>query len=247
MASTSSKQLAKRALDLLQQHADAEAAQNLQRFFKSHERIKAFGIKTQKLREINRQLYGDIKKEWALSDAVQFCDRLITEPYIESKILGIFLLEKFKRGFEPSTFQSVHSWLQDNQCDNWAVTDTMSTLILTPLIRNFPELLSEIRNWAHSENLWVRRSSAVCLTPLARKGEHLEMAYEIAASLFSNEEDLIHKATGWLLREAGKTDRPRLESYLLERGPRIPRTALRYAIEKFPAAKRKEILQRTKS
>lgn len=247
MPAISSKQLAERALEMLQQHADPNSAQNVQKFFKPHEQIKAYGIKTPKLREVSRQLYGDIKKEWQLAAAVQFCDRLLTEPHIESKMLGIFVLAKFKRKFDRTTLHTVHSWLDENQCDNWAVTDTISTLILTPLVRKFPEMLSEIKSWVHSDNLWVRRSSAVCLTPLARKGEHLQAAYQIAEALFDDKEDLIHKATGWLLREAGNTDMSRLESFLMRHGPRIPRTALRYAIEKFHAEKRKEILENTKS
>ncbi len=70
---------------------------------------------------------------------------------------------------------------------------------------------------------------------------------QIAESLFGDHEDLIHKATGWLMREAGKNDAPRLESFLLAHGPRIPRTTLRYAIERFPEAKRRMILDRTKN
>jgi 3-methyladenine DNA glycosylase AlkD len=61
------------------------------------------------------------------------------------------------------------------------------------------------------------------------------------------DDDLIHKATGWLLREAGKTDMPRLEKFLLENGVAIPRTTLRYAIERFPEDKRKRLLTKTKT
>jgi 3-methyladenine DNA glycosylase AlkD len=74
----------------------------------------------------------------------------------------------------------------------------------------------------------------------------LDPVYRIARKLFSIEDDLIEKANGWLLREAGKTDLARLEKFLLKHGRDIPRTTLRYAIEKFPEAKRIRILKATK-
>ena len=74
----------------------------------------------------------------------------------------------------------------------------------------------------------------------------LDDAYAIAESLFKYPEDLIHKATGWMLREAGKPDPARLEGFLLKHGPKIPRTTLRYAIERFPPEKRKTLLEKTK-
>lgn len=69
----------------------------------------------------------------------------------------------------------------------------------------------------------------------------MDDAYAIAESLYKYPEDLIHKATGWMLREAGKPDPARFEGFLLKHGPKIPRTALRYAIERFPPEKRKDV------
>jgi len=80
----------------------------------------------------------------------------------------------------------------------------------------------------------------------AGKGRCLEHAYRIATVLMPDSHDLIHKACGWLLREAGKADAKRLEKYLLKHGPTIPRTTLRYAIEKFPERKRRRILEDTR-
>jgi 3-methyladenine DNA glycosylase AlkD len=80
----------------------------------------------------------------------------------------------------------------------------------------------------------------------AGKGRDLDRAYRIVTALLPDSQDLIHKATGWTLRECGKADAARLEKYLLEHGPSIPRTTLRYAIERFPEAKRQRILQKTK-
>lgn len=82
--------------------------------------------------------------------------------------------------------------------------------------------------------------------PLARRGKHLDAVYRIAERLFAVDDDLIQKATGWLLREAGKTDIERLERFLLGHGPAISRTTLRYAIERFPPGKRKLLLNETR-
>jgi hypothetical protein len=76
--------------------------------------------------------------------------------------------------------------------------------------------------------------------------QRVRSAWTIAESLFKYPEDLIHKATGWMLREAEKPDPARLERFLLEHGPRILRTTLRYAIERFPPEKRKILLEKTR-
>jgi 3-methyladenine DNA glycosylase AlkD len=118
--------------------------------------------------------------------------------------------------------------------------------VLGPLIRRHPTLTSKLKTWTGKRNLWLRRASAVGIIHSARRGERLDDAYAIAESLFKYPEDLIHKATGWMLREAGKPDPARLESFLLKHGPKIPRTTLRYAIERFPPEKRKTLLEDTK-
>ena len=92
----------------------------------------------------------------------------------------------------------------------------------------------------------MRRAAIVALIPPIRFGLALDQVYETAATLQSDRHDLIHKAVGWALREAGKQDAPRLERYLLAAGPDMPRTTLRYAIERFPPAKRRAWLADTR-
>ena len=79
-----------------------------------------------------------------------------------------------------------------------------------------------------------------------QRGSHLDTAYDVATRLFDDQEDLMHKAVGWMLREAGKKDMSRLERFLRDEGPRMPRTTVRYAIERFPAEKRKALLEATR-
>jgi 3-methyladenine DNA glycosylase AlkD len=114
------------------------------------------------------------------------------------------------------------------------------------LILKYPDLAARVAAWAGHPNRWVKRAAAVSFLKLAKRPEHLDMIYRVARRLCGVDDDLIEKATGWLLREAGKTDAGRLERFLLASGPAVPRTTLRYAIERFPAAKRQALLVRTR-
>ena len=107
-------------------------------------------------------------------------------------------------------------------------------------------LLARVAGWSRHRNMWVRRASAVGLIPSVRRRVGLDLAYDVASRLHADKEDLIQKALGWMLREAGKADERRLERYLRSNGPSIPRTTLRYAIERFPPAKRRVLLRVTR-
>jgi 3-methyladenine DNA glycosylase AlkD len=94
---------------------------------------------------------------------------------------------------------------------------------------------------SNSKNMWERRIAMVAMFPFIRSGE-LELIYELAEKYLPEEHDLMHKVTGWLLREAGKRDMVRLEMFIEKHYDKFPRTALRYAIEKYPEPKRKKLL-----
>jgi 3-methyladenine DNA glycosylase AlkD len=181
-----------------------------------------------------------------LADACAFCDLLIHDQRQEAKTVGILLLARYHKTFEPELLAVFEGWLTQNLCANWALTDALGTFVIALLLRRFPALLPRLESWTQAENLWLRRAAAVALVPLARKGEHLDGAYAIAERLFPYPEDLIHKAVGWLLREAGKTDPARLQTFLLRHGAHLPRTTLRYAIERFPPTERQRLLAQTR-
>lgn len=239
-------QLARAATALLRRAAGGRGLRRATRFFKPAERVYSYGIAAPRLRVMLRELYGTVRRDWRSSDAVAFAERMLGDRSIEGRILGIELVGRFGRRATPALLGRARHWLASGRCDNWSLTDDLSLRVLGPLLRRYPRLLPGLRAWARHPSLWVRRAAAVSLVPLARRGERLDAAYRIATTLLRDKEDLIHKATGWLLREAGKTDRRRLETYLRAHGRRLPRTALRYAIEHFPAARRWAILGRTK-
>jgi 3-methyladenine DNA glycosylase AlkD len=240
------RQLARRALAEFRKSADPRAASSQRAYFKKWEKLQFYGLSTPELRRIGRELHQSVRKEWTYSDAVELCERLMSDPHVESKHLGLMLLMRYRRQFEPDLLQHSKRWLERGLCDNWAVTDDLATRVITTLIDKFEPLAATVESWDRSPNLWVRRSSAVAFVYLIRKGGHLDRAYRIATVLEPDTNDLIHKACGWLLRECGKADPKRLERYLLEHGPAIPRTTLRYAIERFSDAKRRHLLAATR-
>lgn len=240
------RQLAQRARAELRKAANPRVAARQRTYFKKWEKVLFHGIMTRDLCNIERGLYQLIRKEWSYADAVEFCELLIRDRYMEPKSLGLTLLARYRRRFEEDLLPRAQRWLERDLCDNWAVTDQLSTQVVSHLIDKFPPLAATVESWNRSPNLWVRRASAVSFVKPAGKGRYLDRVYRVVTVLLQDPHDLIHKAMGWLLREAGKADARRLERYLLRYGAVIPRTTIRYAIERFPTTQRRRILEITR-
>ena len=198
------------------------------------------------MRALVRSIHDANRRAWTIDEAMALADRLIADPYLETKSVGIELVGRYRRAFTPALLPRWKRWLARNDAANWATTDTMCGLLIGPLLVMHPGLAREMRAWSRDRNLWVRRASIVGLIPLVRTGEALDLTYAIAKTLHADGHDLIQKAVGWTLREAGKVDAARLERYLRANGPNIPRTTVRYAIERFPPEKRRALLLATR-
>ncbi len=221
-----------------------ERASGVQQYFKHA--VVALGIDTPTLRAYCREQVKRLKPLWTEGEAVALCDRLLQEREMEVRGAGFLILGALKKPLTPDLLPWAKRWL-DTRLDNWALVDGFCSTVLSPMLERHPAIETTLRQWSDDRLLWVRRAALVTLVPFARRGKHLDLAYEFACEHFRDPEDLMHKATGWLLREAGKTDMPRLRACLLHYGPSIPRTALRYAIERFPAAERARLLKLTRA
>lgn len=230
----------------LARHARPAREFDASRYFRGSHDLGFYNIGTPVLRAIARRIAREHKGVWEVGEAMSFAEALIANRYIDAKSLGIEVLACYRRTFTPALLPAWKRWLAEGYAANWATTDAISVLLIGPLLVEAPALAGQMRAWSHHRVLWVRRASAVSLVPSVRKGDQLDLAYQVARALHPDPEDLIQKAVGWLLREAGKADAPRLERYLRAHGPAIPRTTLRYAIERFPAGKRKALLKDTK-
>ena len=217
------------------------------RYFRGDTRLRFHNVGMGQVRTLARDLYEANREVWTLDRVMPLADALMRDPYLETKAVGIEIVARYHRSFTPRLLPRWKRWLGRGDAANWATTDSICGRLIGPLLAAHPDRIPLMRTWARHRNLWVRRASAVALLPGIRRGHALDTAYEVATLLRNDREDLIQKAAGWLLREAGKRDEARLERYLWAGGSTIPRTTLRYAIERFPARRRQRLLAGVRS
>jgi 3-methyladenine DNA glycosylase AlkD len=217
------------------------------RYFRNAGTLGFYNVGADRVRAMAKATVQRHKEAWSVADVARFADLLVRDRHLEVKGLGIEAMACYRRRFTPSLLRLWKRWLSRGDAANWATTDAICGLLIGPLLVEHPHLASTVAKWAGDRNMWVRRASIVGLIPLARRGLALDLLYPTARRLHRDEEDLIQKAVGWALREAGKTDMNRLERYLRAAGARIPRTTLRYAIERFPPVRRRQLLMATRA
>ncbi len=212
------------------------------RYFRGSGDLGFYNTGTAAMRALAREIYLAQRDLWTVGDAIRFADILIRDRHLETKSVGVEVLAQYRRDLPPRLLAVCHRWLAKDYSANWATTDTICGLLIGPLLVQHPELIPLLRGWAGHRNLWVRRASIVGLLVPMRRGHALDQAYSTARRLHADPHDLIHKAVGWALREAGKIDESKLERYLRAGVGAIPRTTFRYAIERFAPARRKQLL-----
>jgi 3-methyladenine DNA glycosylase AlkD len=217
------------------------------RYFRGAGDLGFYNVGTRAMRALSKDIYRANRDEWSVNDALRFADILIRDRYLEVKAVGVEVMACYRPYFTPRLLPAWKRWLAGNHSANWATTDSICGSLIGPLLVRHPELLKQMRSWSRDRNMWVRRASAVSVISSVRRGVALDLGYAVAKTLHSDQEDLIQKAVGWMLREAGKTDPARLERYLRANGRSMPRTSVRYAIERFSSSKRRELLRMTRT
>lgn len=230
----------------LQRLATPAGTFDASRYFRGADDLGFYNVGTSAMRSLARSIHAAHRDDWSIDDAMVFAETLIVDRHLEAKSVGIELVARYRRDFTPRLLPIWKRWLARNHSANWATTDAICAYLIGPLLVRYPALGARLRVWARDRNMWVRRAAAVGLIPLVRLGLAGDLSYDIARQLHTDGEDLIQKAVGWLLRENAREDPMRLERYLRANGRSIPRTTVRYAIERFPARRRRALLKATK-
>jgi 3-methyladenine DNA glycosylase AlkD len=217
-------------------HDKSENRINYQQFFK--EKLKEpFGLKTPILRKISNQLFREIKGR-NKKEILDLCDQLL---YANERYFRFFAFEwalKIKDQYTASDFARFERWLK-KYVNNWGACDHLCCGPLGNLILQYPEKANKTKIWIPSKNRWLRRAAAVSLIIPIRRGLLLDEAFDTADRLLTDNDDMVQKGYGWMLKVAGDKFPDEVFDYVMKNKADMPRTALRYAIEKYPATKRK--------
>ncbi len=217
--------------------ADVDIATHSKRFFKSGkgeygEGDRFLGIRVPVVRKQVRN-FRDAPESAVLA--------LLRSPYHEERLFAVLLfVDQYKRGDENHRARIYECYMANRAfVNNWDIVDSSAHLIVGPELEHGDRWV--LRKLAASDNLWDRRIAMMATYHYIRKNDFAD-ALRIARQLRDDEHDLIHKVVGWMLREIGNRDRAVEEDYLQKHYQKMPRTMLRYAIEKLPETRRKAYL-----
>ena len=235
---TTSASVANEIRRALKAGGSPERSSSVQRFFR--EEVQSHGWRTADLRRAALRWRREILQESDLKFLLQVADHLFAGTINEDKNVAVLLLENITDKFGDEEFRLLESWLP--RISNWSDHDALVHYLIAPMVVAKPARASRVFHWAKSRNRWFRRAACVALIQGARRKMLFSEIIRLSATLLSDEDDMVRKGLGWLLRETAKADVQRAVPYLMSIRERAPRLVLRTACETLPSTTRKAIL-----
>lgn len=224
----------------LRQNADEKTRLSGERFFK--EPVKMYGIKSSIGSRISRDHYKNIK-HLSKQEIFALCEELWKSGLMEESFTACNWSHNVRKQYVLEDFKVFETWV-NKYVNNWASCDTFCNHTVGSIVEMYPELLSELKKWAHSNNRWVKRAAAVSLIVPGKKGLFLNDIFEIAEIMLHDNDDMVQKGYGWMLKVAANKHEKEVFDFVCKHKATMPRTALRYAIEKMPEAMRKKAMEK---
>jgi len=222
----------------LRDGGSAEHAAGVQWFFK--EAIQSHGWYTADLRRAVRGYRRDLLKKYDFDFLVAVANELFTGSNLEDKIAAVFLLEKMDERFRDREFEMFETWL--DRISSWADHDGLVHHLIAPMVAAKPPRVKNLFRWAESRDRWHRRAACVALIQGTRQKQFFPQIKQLAKILLEDQDDMVQKGLGWLLRETAKHDPERTVPYLMKIRGRAPRLVLRTACETLPKRVKRTIL-----
>ena len=196
-------------------------AEDIKRYIKSP--YEFYGIRVPEIRVLAKRLH----EEHSLKNFYKVFNRLWKSGYHEEMSLAIYTLELYKEDLDLTTWRFIKPKLNDLK--SWDQVDGISTHIVGQIMLKFPSLKEEMVKLSKSKNFWLRRTAIISTLPLIKKGD-LKLTIKLAEDYLYDKEDYIQKATGWMLREAGKKDPELIKKFILKHID-MPSITFSYATE----------------
>jgi 3-methyladenine DNA glycosylase AlkD len=224
---------------VLKDGGSAPHSEDVQRFFK--EEVQSRGWYTAELRKVAVRFRRTLARELGMEFLIQVADKLFSGKILEEKVFAVFLLEKQTGNFGEKEFKLFASWL--DRVSSWADHDGLAHYLLAPMVYADPKRCHEVFRWAKSRNRWRRRAACVALILRPEQKKLFGEIVRLSNQLLNDEDDMVQKGLGWLLREIAKADPKRTVPYLMKIRGRAPRLVLRTACETLPIAARRRVLR----
>ena len=224
----------------LSELSDTKLQASSQHYFK--ESVKTYGIRTATVGQLAGKYYQKIKPLDKAS-VLGLCEELQQSGYIDESFIAYNWSNRISKSFETTDWPTLSRWVS-RYVSNWAECDTLCNHTVGNFIMKYPEYINELKAWTKSDNRWVKRAAAVSLIVPARKGLFLDDVFAITDSLLTDSDDMVQKGYGWMLKVASQAHLQPVFDYVMKHKARMPRTALRYAIEKMPQHLREQAMAR---
>lgn len=198
-------------------------------------------ILTGDIRRLSARLYKNIEDK-SIENVLWLCGELLEE---HSWALGVIAFDwayRVREQYSEVTYDIFYGWLK-KYVRGWGDCDDFCTHAFGELLRRYKSLFQKVTEWTKDEDFWVRRASAVILIPAILHNDYEGIdPFRISNSLMTDEHDLVQKGYGWMLKSLSQVDREVVKDYLILNHAQMPRTAYRYALEKFDKETRKELM-----
>jgi len=223
----------------------AETAKSSQHAFKDE--IKTYGLKVPETHRLAKRFLKEIRAGGLTkSEVFWLCGALWASGYQEEAIIACDFAGAERKQFAVEDFDIFADWV-NRHVSNWATCDAFCNHTVGDLLTDYPELVPRLMEWAVSENRWMKRAAAVSLIIPAKRGLFHSQVFLIADVLLEDRDDMVQKGYGWMLKEtaeSGLEAERAVFDYVMQRKAIMPRTALRYAIEKMPRELREQAMSR---
>ena len=188
------------------------------------------------MRRTSAKYYRSVKN-LSKQETFDLCEELFQSGYAEEKTIAFDWAYRLRKQYEPRDFRVFESWLR-KYVSNWGSCDDFCRHAFGAFIYQFPGFLDKVKKWTKSRSRWLKRAAGVIMIYSLHKGEHLDVAFSIADKLLYDDDYLVQNGYGWMLKEASIHFPGEVFKYVMAHRKKMPRRALRYAIERFPPEKR---------